>query len=91
MWSAGVRAGVGGGKGNELELGQIVVEVLEQIRLLGYRRLVVAAQLVEIVVFESGGQLVEHIQELAGGLVGELGRVVEDQGCVAHEKTSIGG
>ena len=59
--------------GRESEYGQIVVEVLEEVA-------VVSAKLTGVVVFQGCGQLVKQIQELAGSLIGKLGRIVEDQG-----------
>ena len=61
----------------ESEYGQIVVEVLEEVA-------VVSAKLEGVVVFQCRGQLLEQVQELAGRLIGKLGRIVEDQGDFTH-------
>jgi hypothetical protein len=55
----------------ESELRQIVVEVGEDVG-------VIAAKLGGVMILRRGGQFVEHLRELAGGLVGEPRWVVED-------------
>ena len=83
MFSAPASVPALAGGGRKSELGQIVVEVGEEVG-------VIAAKLGGVMILQRGGQLVEHFRELAGGLVGEPGRVVEDQGGFAHGGISVG-
>jgi hypothetical protein len=70
-----------GFKARESEYGQVVVEVLEEVA-------VVSAKLEGIVILQRRGQLLEHVQELAGGLIGKFRRIVEDQEDFTHEGIS---
>jgi hypothetical protein len=80
MRFAGVRAGIGGW-GEESELRQVVVEVWEEVA-------VIAAKLSVVMLLQCGGDRIEHVEERPEGLVGERGRVIENQGVFAHEGIS---
>jgi hypothetical protein len=68
-------------QGEESELGQVVVEVREEVA-------VIAAKLSVVMILQRGGHGIEHIQERPEGLIGELGWVVENEGVFAHEGLS---